>query len=1211
MRVLLVAYDYPPTQSPRALRWRYLTRELALLGHEVHVLVPDLGEPNVELPQTPGRVVVHRTFPGPFGWLIGRAGRRRERPANSPVHPATESGTRLNWRGRLMDIAKRIAGLALFPDVRAEWNPWARHALRRLLPDLKPDVVVTSHEPASTLLLGAYAQRHGFAWVADLGDPVCAAYTPERWRRRAMALEARVSTLADYVLVTNEATRALLIQRHGQDARRCAVLPNGYDDRRIPAEHLWDRPSFDDKRLELVYAGRLYGYRDPAPLLQAVATTPGVRLTLVVPDPPEGDASATLMEGAGDRLRPLGPLPHDQVQAMLERADVLVNFGDRGQPVRIAAKVYEYLGIARPILHVHSGEGDAAAALLRGLGRGWLCAADAGELAALLADLVQRKRDGRLHQGLASLEPVYDFAHSNLGRRLAADLAEAAGVPLPVASASGSEPANPASGSSPGAADTGNDPAHARPCHTKTVPETAPDESPTDALERELAARRAQVRQLKAEVRERNSEIAILNQRLEWMDAQIRELHASTSWRVTAPLRSLARSVRQLDGKVRYGRGKKPVTVSAEAPVRASVLEGEDTFVLYRIIGNDLPPRHRRGQAIANLRFILEHEPALAGCEKRFVLNRIRDRDQEREIIDLLDRHGIGYLRIPFEAEAYARAGFDTDILPAADFLAGGQVKALDQAQHDRLLAAIYRHKNNYAMNNNGARNVALADGRGRAKWILPWDGNCYLTADAWQQIRADIESAPQNRYFIVPMARMLDNEPLIHGGDIPKAAEEPQVIFRTDAGEQFNPAFCYGRRPKVELLWRLGVSGPWDDYSDDPWDQPRRPRSPEAGLVGTAGWVARLFSGEGTLEAHSDHSTLHRGVARTGAIMAALQHLDARIAGADPEQPVSIDTGTLAEEAGRRDHSPLGRLIDALLLAADEARSRWEGTAEGTLEDALADPVILSLAHACTGARPYARAAAGVIQRVFVAPARLSGPDPAHTGFPAHAGGAGMRGLHGLLDAVRMLERADALREPAKTGFRAWLMARLQWLLESQQGLAACAAGNHVGTWYDLEVATIAAFLDDHETIYHALIRAQARIGGQFAADGRQPAELSGTDTASACCLNLQGWVYLSELAGRWGVDLWGHRPRSGGGLPDGARWLLSHIGKPWPYRQAGGFDADRFHPLRFAVPGCADSPCAGVDDSPYRFKPVFPSWSGVRPFWNLAGPRKRLSAS
>src|SRR5690606_2184139 len=129
------------------------------------------------------------------------------------------------------DAAKRFAGLVLFPDVRAEWTPWARRALRRLLWEARPDVVVTSHEPASTLPLGMYAQRLGFAWVADLGDPVCAAYTPRRWHRRAWTLEARVSALADCVLVTNEATRSLLVERHGQDPHRCAVLPNGYDDR--------------------------------------------------------------------------------------------------------------------------------------------------------------------------------------------------------------------------------------------------------------------------------------------------------------------------------------------------------------------------------------------------------------------------------------------------------------------------------------------------------------------------------------------------------------------------------------------------------------------------------------------------------------------------------------------------------------------------------------------------------------------------------------------------------------------------------------------------------------------------------------------------------------------------------------------------------------------------------------------------------------------
>src|SRR5690554_1092083 len=90
MRILIVAYDFPPTRSPRALRWRYLVRELALLGHDVHVLVPDLGDHGVEFPQVPGRVVVHRSFPGPFGWLVGAANRRRARQQPDLEQPDDE-----------------------------------------------------------------------------------------------------------------------------------------------------------------------------------------------------------------------------------------------------------------------------------------------------------------------------------------------------------------------------------------------------------------------------------------------------------------------------------------------------------------------------------------------------------------------------------------------------------------------------------------------------------------------------------------------------------------------------------------------------------------------------------------------------------------------------------------------------------------------------------------------------------------------------------------------------------------------------------------------------------------------------------------------------------------------------------------------------------------------------------------------------------------
>jgi glycosyltransferase involved in cell wall biosynthesis len=424
MRILIIAYDYPPVLTPRALRWRYLSRELALQGHDVHMLVPDAGDPGVDESHGSGRITVHRTFPGPIGWLAWRRQRQECAGRASNQVPSGPSVTRLNWRGRVLDAIKRLLGLVLFPDVRAEWTPWARSALRRLLKDIEPDVVVTSHEPASTLQLGFDAREAGFPWVADLGDPVCAPYTPPRWRRRALALERRVSALATQVVVTADATRTLLMERHGVSGDRCSVLPNGYDDRRPDTtQDATVGLAFDDGLLELIYAGRLYGYRDPAPLLRAVEMTPDVRLTLVVPDPP---ASAEVTPGASERIRVLGPMSHDDVLKLEAQADVLVSLGNVNQPAQVPAKVYEYLGIQRPVLHVRCAEVDVVGDLLDEMGRGWQCWADPVELAALLGRLRRQKMNGTLHDGIDTV-PRSDFAHSFLGRKLGVILATASG----------------------------------------------------------------------------------------------------------------------------------------------------------------------------------------------------------------------------------------------------------------------------------------------------------------------------------------------------------------------------------------------------------------------------------------------------------------------------------------------------------------------------------------------------------------------------------------------------------------------------------------------------------------------------------------------------------------------------------------------------------------------------------------------------------------
>jgi hypothetical protein len=297
--------------------------------------------------------------------------------------------------------------------------------------------------------------------------------------------------------------------------------------------------------------------------------------------------------------------------------------------------------------------------------------------------------------------------------------------------------------------------------------------------------------------------------------------------------------------------------------------------VLYRIIGNDLPPRHERGQSLRSLRFILENEPVLLGCEKRFVVNRIVDAAMEAEIIDLLDEFGMPYLHLPFDPEAYRSAPLDFDCLPRKDYLESRSYRRLPYRHQVRLLTAVNRHRNNYVMHNNGARNAAQQDGLNLAKWALPFDGNCFFTESAWSDVVAAVQGRPWLSHFVVPMARMQDNQDLLDRAFVPEANEEPQLIFRSDSQEVFNEAFPYGRFPKIELFWRLGIPGNWSYTVEKAWDPARRPISAEAYRFGLAGWVARLDSGVGDLEQPGVSGPSKRGDARREAILDLLERLD------------------------------------------------------------------------------------------------------------------------------------------------------------------------------------------------------------------------------------------------------------------------------------------------------------------------------------------------
>ena len=696
-----------------------------------------------------------------------------------------------------------------------------------------------------------------------------------------------------------------------------------------------------------------------------------------------------------------------------------------------------------------------------------------------------------------------------------------------------------------------------------------------------------------------------------------------------------------------------------------------DTFVLYRIIGNDLVPRHKKGQSRKNLRFVLENEPALPNCEKRWVVNRIFDQDEERRVIAMLEEYRQPYIHIPFDVLEYRQIGWDFDALPEPGYLNSKAFLKLGPEQQGRLRTALYRLKNNYVMHNNGARNTALRDGFARAKWVLPWDGNCFLTSEAWREISHMVTQRAHLSYFAVPMDRITDNALLLRPDYKPNPVEEPQLLFRCDADEMFNEDYPYGRRPKVELFWRLGIPGPWDRWKNDPWDQPRRSLSPEKGRFGVAGWVARMYSGVKSLETEDKAAFKNRGIKRQEAIIAAIGHIDAQVH-ADHSNPLGLTFYneqwlTRAKQSLLdSDNNALQKSAQQLLERAEQILS--EGPYSVTQKSALPpsgdihdywhpapywwpDPdspdglpyirkdgqrvpgtrmyepqsakydrtrlqlmldgtTTMALAWYLTGREDFARHGASLLRTWFLNPETRMNPHLRYAqvrmghnnneGSPS--GIIEFKDIYYFLDAVRLLERSEALSLSEIKTFKIWLHEYLNWLETSRQGEKEKIASNNHGTYFDLQAGAITVYLNESEKFRDVMFRALSRIPQQFSEAGEQPEEMRRTTTQHYCFFNLQGWLNIIRLAQASGFPLGQYSSEPLRRIARSCQWVLQHDQTRWPYEQIEPFDTDRQYPLSLMALVCSLSAERGVKASGYlEKKTIFNPHDAVAPYWNV----------
>ena len=343
-RVLLVSHRSLDQAGGPAARWRSLARYLPEQGWEVDVLSAPVRASAVEFSSS-------------------HADQRRAAA-----------------RARVMAVVGRASApafglLGIRPEavpLSTAWVPRARAELLSRVREHRPDVVLATGPPMAALLASGLAVRNGFPpLVVELRD--LWAGNPAFDRRGGLLgrLEAWVFARAAAVVATTPEAVADLRERHPCLATRIHEIPNGFEPallERAPPARAAGRP------LEILHSGTLTADRPLQPLLAALARKPSAfRLVVHGYLAPEIRRQVAEFEGIV-QVEVVPPSSWDEAVTRIAAADAaLVTQGrGAGDATAVAAKVYEYLALGRPVLAIT--DGGATEALLHRLGADGLAA---------------------------------------------------------------------------------------------------------------------------------------------------------------------------------------------------------------------------------------------------------------------------------------------------------------------------------------------------------------------------------------------------------------------------------------------------------------------------------------------------------------------------------------------------------------------------------------------------------------------------------------------------------------------------------------------------------------------------------------------------------------------------------------------------------------------------------------------------------------------
>lgn len=341
-KILLMAFKFPPYAGVGAYRWAQLSKYLAQLNYEVHVVTVHWAQtgPNTltDIVNHPN-IYIHR-IPSSFPHNL-----LAKQPKIKLVRFA---------KNRLFSLVEKL----FFPVDQAQ--RWSRHLIpycERLIKEKHINVAVATGHPFSVNYQAAQfklknpniilIQDFRDLWASDRISQVSS-----KFKRKLVALEKFSLKYADAAVSVTEGYRA---QFEKNSEVPVYLIENGYDPGLF--EHVVENNPFNKNIYHMVYLGNAFAGREECCdifLGYLQKNTPPIKVTFIGSMPKFVKTKYAELIDKGICVF-LNPMSHNESIDRLFEADFALHFNARGVPEALSTKVYEYAAARKPIISCNFG----------------------------------------------------------------------------------------------------------------------------------------------------------------------------------------------------------------------------------------------------------------------------------------------------------------------------------------------------------------------------------------------------------------------------------------------------------------------------------------------------------------------------------------------------------------------------------------------------------------------------------------------------------------------------------------------------------------------------------------------------------------------------------------------------------------------------------------------------------------------------------------